>query len=74
MRSPTDIEQQPARTVGRRRPPRSGLTLRAGDADDARRWREQLPTAFVPRGVYRFATHEQADEWLWTMITRPKKA
>ena len=25
----------------------------------------------VPRGVHRFKTHEEADQWLWRMITRP---
>ena len=25
---------------------------------------------FVPRGVYRFRTHEEASEWLMKMLTR----
>jgi hypothetical protein len=35
----------------------------------------QLHQAFkhrwMPKGVYRFKTHEEADEWLWRMICRP---
>lgn len=29
---------------------------------------------FVPKGVYRFKTHEEADEWLMKMLTRPNPA
>jgi len=25
---------------------------------------------FVPRGVYRFKTHEEANQWLMKMLTR----
>jgi hypothetical protein len=43
----------------------------AGDtAEHARAWRRALNTPFVPRGVYRFETHEAADRWLWEMLTR----
>jgi len=36
-------------------------------------WRESFGGVRVPRGVYRFKTHEEADQWLWRMITRPKE-
>lgn len=26
---------------------------------------------FLPKGVYRFKTHEEADAWLTKMLTRP---
>lgn len=26
---------------------------------------------FIPKGVYRFKTHEEADEWEMRMLTRP---
>jgi hypothetical protein len=29
---------------------------------------------FVPRGVYRFKSHEEADAWLMKMLTRPNPA
>lgn len=56
------------RVVGRRRPP-SPLSL---DNTKARAiaWRRAFPTPFVPKGVYRFTSHEAADEWLWQMLTR----
>jgi hypothetical protein len=57
------------RVVGRRRPP-PALSSRTDTKEDAIAWRRAFPTPFVPRGVYRFRTHEEADEWLWKMITR----
>ena len=28
----------------------------------------------VPRGVYRFDSHEEADEWMTKMLARPRKS
>jgi hypothetical protein len=45
----------------------------AGDTSAAvAAWRRAFPTPFVPRGVYRFRSHEDAERWLWEMITRPR--
>ena len=27
---------------------------------------------FIPRGVYRFKTHEEAQQWSMKMLTRPR--
>jgi hypothetical protein len=63
----------PARVVGRRRRP-----LPLGDAGDTiasvLAFRKAFPTPFVPRGVYRFRSHEEADRWMWEMLTRPRTA
>jgi|KBSSwiStaDraftv2_1062776.scaffolds.fasta_scaffold34602_2 hypothetical protein len=29
---------------------------------------------FIPRGVYRFRSHEEKDEWILKMLTRPNPA
>jgi hypothetical protein len=58
-----------AKIVGRRRTP-AGLSSRTDTKADAAEWRRAFPTPFVPKGVYRFRSHEEADEWLWRMITR----
>ena len=29
---------------------------------------------FVPRGLYRFHSHEEKDEWTLKMLTRPSRA
>lgn len=36
----------------------------------ARAWREALPTPFVPKGVYRFSSHLEAQQWLENVLTR----
>jgi hypothetical protein len=39
---------------------------------DSISWRKTFGGLRVPRGVYRFKTHEEADKWLTQMITHPK--
>lgn len=67
--------QHPAgtmRIVGHRRPP-APLDPAVDTKERARAWRRAFPTPFVPRGVYRFESHENADRWLWEMLTRPRR-
>jgi hypothetical protein len=62
-------DEAPRRVVGRRRVPNlldPSLDTRAA----ARAWRRAFPTPFVPKGVYRFSSHEEAQEWLIKMLTR----
>lgn len=69
-----NLEETPGKIVGRRRAPADGLNPRtSATAEDARAWQRSLRTLPVPRGVYRFRTHEEADEWLWRMLTRPRR-
>ena len=71
----TDINpDDPAatRVLGKRVKP-SSLKVVPGEIQHAREWRQAFPTPFVPKGLYRFETHEAADEWMWKMITRPKQ-
>jgi hypothetical protein len=63
-------DSEPARVVGRRSAPAALATTDTKAAAVA--WREAFPTPFVPRGVYRFRSHEEADRWMWEMITRPR--
>jgi len=59
----------PQKTVGRRRPG-NPLNIERDTKENARAWRRAFPTPFVPKGVYRFKSHEEADVWLCQMITR----
>jgi len=63
------------RQVGVRRAPDplGASSVRLDTKAQVQAWRDALNTPFVPRGVYRFVSHEEADQWLWQMITRPKK-
>jgi hypothetical protein len=67
-----NLEETIGKVVGRRRPP-TGMDVALDRRLDAEAWQRAFDCPFVPRGVYRFASHEEADEWMWTMITRPRR-
>jgi hypothetical protein len=48
------------------------LSVETSTKADAMAWRESLGGVHVPPGVHRFHTHEEAEEWLWQMIARPR--
>ena len=74
MKSVINIEEKIGKTVGHRTTP-NPFSLQGATKQAMRDWRRAFPTPFVPRGVYRFRSHDEADEWLLKMITRvPKKA
>jgi hypothetical protein len=66
-----NVEEQVGRVVGRRRNVRDPLALESSPRADAVAWTEAFGGIRVRRGVYRFRTHDEADEWLWRMIARP---
>lgn len=74
MKPVIHLEDAPGKVVGHRHPPANGLaTGEAQRIEDARAWKHALRTMPIPRGVYRFRTHEEADEWLWQNLTRPRR-
>ncbi len=72
MRGSVSPDEVPGKTVGKRSVG-GGLDPVANSRERAKRWSEAMKTPFVPRGVYRFNSHEEADEWMWKMITRKKR-
>jgi hypothetical protein len=60
------------KVVGRRTKAPNALSLETSGKADAIAWQRALGGVRVPRGVHRFHTHEEADEWLWRMIARPR--
>jgi hypothetical protein len=66
-----NLEEFPGKVVGHRGPPADPLTITAADRiEDARAWQAAFRPLRIPKGVYRFHSHEEADEWLWQMLTR----
>ena len=65
-----NLDDPIGKVVGRRRGPANALDTKYSSKQQARAWRRAFPTPFVPKGVYRFRSHEEADEWLMKMITR----
>jgi hypothetical protein len=72
MKPAEDFDEVPGKIVGHRRPPADNMTSKADQIEDSRAWKKSLRTMPIPKGVYRFRTHEEADEWLWQMLTRPR--
>ena len=64
-----NLEETPGKTVGRRvleDPVAYGMNLQKAGGKLQRAFEIQ----FIPKGVYRFHSHEEADEWLITMMAR----
>jgi hypothetical protein len=73
MKPIINLDEMPGKTVGHRQPPAEGLVLNdAQRSADALAWKRAFRTLPIPKGVYRFRTHEEADQWLWQMLTRPR--
>jgi hypothetical protein len=66
-----NVEESIDRFVGRRTGEVDALSTRFSRKADSIAWRKAFGGIPVPRGVYRFKTHEEADQWLWRMISRP---
>jgi hypothetical protein len=58
------------KVLGRRKPYSGGLEGLQGFFEMLIRLRGDQP--FLPRGVYRFKSHEELREWTLKMLTRPK--
>ncbi len=68
-----NFDEPLGKVVGRRTKASPALSAETSNQQQSRAWRNALGGVFIPKGVYRFRTHEEADEWLWKMITRPRK-
>ena len=67
-----NLEERIGKTAGKRRMPSDslayGMQLQEAGVELAR----SLGWPRIPRGVYKFHTHEEADEWLMMHLTRKK--
>lgn len=68
-----NIEEEPRKVVGRRVAPAVALQPDCDTKREAEAWSKAFDRPFVPRGVYRFRTPEEADAWMWAMISRPAR-
>jgi hypothetical protein len=68
MKPVINIQEKIGKTVGKRVAP-DPLDVRHSRKADAIAWQKAFGFG-IPKGVYRFRTHEEADQWLWKMIAR----
>ncbi len=71
-KQPINVEEGIDYSVGRRLSAPDALRAGTDTKAQAIAWRKALGGVPVPRGVFRFKTHEEADQWLWQMMTRPR--
>lgn len=67
-----NIEESIGKTVGRRRPPSDPFSSESSSIKRTLDWQKALPVTMPPRGVFRFHSHEEANQW-WTKMTAPNK-
>ena len=67
-----NVEEKIDKFVGKRTKTPDALSVKTSNKADSIAWRKALGGVYVPRGVHRFRTHEEANEWLWRMIARPR--
>lgn len=67
-----NVEENVDRIVGKRTKAPDGLSTVTSYRAESVAWSKSFGGVRVPRGVYRFRTHEESDEWLWRMIARPR--
>jgi hypothetical protein len=66
-----NFEEDIGRFVGKRTRVANALSTSVSNKADSIAWRKAFGGIRIPRGVHRFKTHEEADQWLWRMIARP---
>jgi hypothetical protein len=72
MKPVINLEEKIGKTVGRRKAP-NPLRVSSDDVARSEDWRRALGGVRVPRGVFRFRSHEEADAWLMHHLTHRRK-
>jgi hypothetical protein len=67
-----NVEETIDKVVGRRTKMPDPLSIEQSSKADSIAWRKAFGGFRVPRGVHRFHTHQEAEDWLWRMIARPR--
>jgi hypothetical protein len=65
-----NLEEFIGKEVGKRRAPHDLVKAAIDIQNSAADFHRAFKPPFLPKGVYRFRSHEEADAWVWKMITR----
>ena len=74
MKPIINLEEAIGKTVGRRVAPRDSFRYGMGVQRAGVELGKALKVRFVPRGVFRFHSHEEADAWMMKYIARQKRS
>lgn len=66
-----NVEEKIDRFVGKRTKTPDAMSMTGSTKADAIAWQKAFGGLRIRPGVYRFKTHEEADQWLWRRIARP---
>ena len=72
MKPIVNIQDPVKKTVGKRTPPKDSFAAGMKLQELAVERLKSSDSRFVPKGVYRFQSHNEADRWMWKMISRPR--
>jgi hypothetical protein len=67
-----NFEENIEKLVGKRTAPADSFAAGMKLQETALQFHNSLGLLLAPRGVYRYKTHEEADEWMMRMLTRNK--
>lgn len=70
MKPIVNTEENIGKTVGRRVAPRDAFQFAMGLQQTAIDVERSMDRSLCPKGVFRFRTHEEADEWMVKMLVR----
>jgi hypothetical protein len=70
MEPPVKMEENVGKVVGRRTKLPEAFATGMGLQSLAAELHKSFEQHWAPRGVYRFKTHEEAEEWMWRMLAR----
>lgn len=73
MKPAINFEEKIGKTVGKRLPP-NPLKIQANEIENSKAWRRTIPGMRVRPGVYRFHSHEEADEWLMKKLVEAQNS
>ena len=68
-----NLQDPVTKVVGKRRPPRDSFGAGMDLQDTVVALCQSQRMGLVPKGVFRFKSHEEADEWMWAMLARRRK-
>ncbi len=70
MKPVINLEENIGKVVGRRTQAPDPFHTGMGLQSLAIPLHRSFKARWAPKGVYRFRTHEEADEWMWRMLAR----
>ena len=68
-RTVINLEETIGKWVGRRKAPKDPLRLIDSNIERSRSYHEAFPSTLLPRGVYRFRSHAEANAWMFQKKT-----